>query len=449
MGKRKITRETRITSTSDVTVGDLVDAVAERINEGAPRASIEKIVKETVRPCALGKVPTVLTAGDGSYTGSQADGNTKRFAGGKLRAEFGGTGRGEPDCAHFGRQGTSAHNDSDSQADMQPDGRLFMPVTGDTIRHVPGSTARHNAGAPASRMRHTARWFDAVLQNGEVWTPYTSRRFLPAQYLRLMLTADGNVDAAISRRYTLRDVWRLMDTELEKLIFMDKHWYSAFVERCRFLPIETVRKIFTEYLDGLDKNINDRDKCAFSKRSGEYWRRIQGQGRVVLWKLSEVVTDGDNGAHSEVTSIKPTDWLVELNDKIADARCRLIKCTTYAKALDLLRNHLPQVSMGTFVDSDNRTRNWLPKSWKEAFKKQGAYYTLKSLVVNCHVRYSTEDGDWRHRTVTMATTAREGLDKMHALLDEGTPAYVVHAILKKSIEASRFDIAKFLRGIRR
>ena len=443
MGKR-ITRETKITSTSDITVGDLVDAVAERINEGAPRTSIEKIVKETVRPCAIGKVPTV-TAGDGSCTGSPADGNTKRFSGGRLRPECGGNGRAESDCAHFGRPGAPALDDS--PADMQPDGRFFTPSEGDAIRLVPGSTAR--TGSPDSHMRKTARWFDAVLQNGEVWTPYTSRRFLPAQYLTLMLEADGNVDAAIARRYTLRDVWRLMDTELEKLIFMDRHWHSAYVERCRFLPVETVRTIFTEYLDGLDRNVNDRDKCSFTKRSGEYWRRIQGQGRVVLWKLELTANDGDNGAHTETTAIEPTDWLVELNDKIRDARYRLAKCNTYAKALDILRNHLPRVSMGTFKDSDNRTRSWLPKSWKEAFKKQGAYYTLKSLVVNCHVRYSTEDGDWRRRTATSATTAREGLDKMRALLDERTPAYVVHAILKKSIEASRFDIGKFLRSLRR
>jgi hypothetical protein len=70
-------------------------------------------------------------------------------------------------------------------------------------------------------------------------------------------------------------------------------------------------------------------------------------------------------------------------------------------------------------------------------------------VVNCHVRYTVEVGGWRNRTVSAAATAREGLDKMRALLDEGTPAYVVHAILKKSIETSRFDIAKFLRGFRR
>lgn len=445
MGK-KITRETRITSTSDVTVGDLVDAVAESIKEGASRASIEKIVKETVRPCAIGEVPTI-TAGDDSRTGARADGNTKRFAGGKLRTECGGSGRGEPDCAHFGRPGTSKHDDAGAPAAMQPTGRFFTPATGDAIRHVYGSTA--SAGAPAGHMRRTARWFDAVLQNGEVWTPYTSRRFLPSQYLRLMLAADGNVDAAISRHYTLRDVWRLLDTELEKLIFMDRNWYSAFVERCRFLPINTVRKIFTEYLDGLDKNINDRDKCTFSKRNGEYWRKIQGTGRVVLWNLKEDVTDGDNGLHSETTSIEPTKWLVELNDKIADARYRLVKCTTYDDALHILRHHIPRISMGTFKDSDNRIRNWLPKSWKEVFKKQGAYYTLKSLVVNCHVRYSVEEGDWRHRTVVMAATAREGLDKMRALLDEKTPAYVVHAILKKSIETSRFDIAKFLRGFRR
>ena len=75
MGK-KLDNNTRITSTSDVTIGDIVDAVSERISRGSSREAIEKVVKETVRPCAIGKIPSVMATGDG---------NTRRFSGGQLR----------------------------------------------------------------------------------------------------------------------------------------------------------------------------------------------------------------------------------------------------------------------------------------------------------------------------------------------------------------------------
>ena len=91
-------------------------------------------------------------------------------------------------------------------------------------------------------------------------------------------------------------------------------------------------------------------------------------------------------------------------------------------------------------------RNWLPKAWKEAFKRQGAYYTLKSLIVNRHVRYTTESGSWNRKVTETADTPREGLVKLRGLLSSDAPAYVIHAILKKSIEASKLNVAKFLRA---
>lgn len=437
MGKR-LDANTKITSTSDISVGDLVEAVAERLKEGSSRKAIEKVVKETVRPCALGRVPTVVAGrcADGDGAGgvggiggdcNEGDGNTKRFANGQLR----------PGVA--GRQ-----VDHDADGVPQPTGRMATDEDRISRRKCAGV---RDGGDP--KIAITSKWYNAVLQNGEVWTPYTSRRFLPAQYLGLILQGKGNVDAAIARRYSLRDCWRLLDTELEKLIFMDTHWHTAYVERCRFLPVKTVQEIFREYLDALEENINDRSKCTYSKQSGEYRRRIQGEGRVVLWTKAETSKTGDNGAVTETTSIEPTRWLEDLNDKIVEARAKLPRCASYAKLLDLLRNCMPQVSMGTFKDSEGCTRYWLPKAWKAAFKKQGAYYTLKSLIVNCHVRYATEDGDWSNRTVKACESARDGLDRLAELSAEDVPAYVVHAILKKSIEVSKFNIAKFLRSVGR
>lgn len=428
MAKPKINPGTKITSTSDFTIGDIIDAVAANLDTGEAEKSIAKVVKSVVRPCAIGGVPTVMAghaANDGSVAG---DGNTKRFRNGRR--------------VNGGCDGLSP--DYDADAGIEITGR--MATDEDRISRRTCAGVR-DGGDP--KIAVTSKWYNAVLQNGEVWTPYTSRRFLPAQYLGLMLAHDGNVDAAIARRYSLRDCFRLLDTEIEKLEFMRTHWHTAFLERSKFLTVPKICEIFTQYLEGLKDNANDRAKCTFNSRTGVYWRKIQGEGRVELWKRVHTSGSGDDGAEFERTDISPTSWLVSLNRTIAEAEKRVRRCKTYVDALDILRNSMPSVSMGTFRDQDGCTRFWLPKAWKEAFKRQGAYYTLKSLVVNCHVRYTTEGGSWRNRTQEMAGSAREGLNKLRALLDTDTPAYVIHAILKKSIEASRFDIAKFLRSLRR
>lgn len=425
--QHKLTPDTRITSTSDFTIGDIIDAVAANITSGDAGKSIEKVVKSVVRPCALGKVPTVQTP-DGAWDasigdGRATDGNTKRFRDGK-RIQ---------DACHGAQPPVPAI-----------DGRL---ATGDD--QVSRRDTAALCGERGPKIATTSKWYNVVLQNGEVWTPYTSRRFLPAQYLQLMVDFGGNVDAAIARRYSLRDCFRLLDTEIEKLIFMMSHWPTAYAERSQFLPVNTICEIFSQYLAGLKANINDRAKCTYNSRTGAYWRKIQGAGRIDLWEEKTTSGSGPNGAEFTNRSINPTDWLVRLNKRIEDAERRTARCTSYETALDILRNHMPDVSMGTFKDHDGYVRFWLPKAWKESFKRQGAYYTLKSLILNCHVRFTTEDGTWRNKHTQAAGTAREGLNKLRELLANNAPAYVIHAILKKSIETSKFDIAKFLRCLRR
>jgi len=423
--RKKLNKDTKITSTSDITLGDIVDAVT---GEGEGRENIKKIVKSVVRPCAIGGVPT-YQAPDGAYGRATKgrdvgnvgdivdDGNTVRFRNGVLAdgvtcpaagAGAGGEPASSPEFVMFADEGR-------------------------------GKSRRSARDVTASK------WYNAVLQNGEVWTPYTCRRFLPAQYLHLMQSANS-IDAAIARRYSMRDVFRLLDTEIEKLIFMSNHWRTAYEERRLFLPLDTVREIFEQYLDGLHENVNERGKCTFNKKRGEYWRDIQGMGRTVLWTERTTTKDGDDGAFSKTTAIEPTEWLVSLNEKIATARRKLRACSTYGEFLTLLREYMPKVGMGTFRDSEGMYRNWLPKAWKEAFKRQGAYYTLKSLIVNRHVRYTTESGSWNRKVTETADTPREGLVKLRGLLSSDAPAYVIHAILKKSIEASKLNVAKFLRA---
>lgn len=425
---KKIGLNDRITSTSEFTVGDIVNAVAKHLGTGTSREHIEEIVKDVVRPCAIdngtGGTVTPLTAR--VCVGGVSSGICARVSTGNgpcagIPAGIGGCpGAGTPRPCEVG-----------VGVDMS-----------DVITRNPDAK-----GSP--RFAVNSRYYNTVLQNGEVWSPYTNRRFLPAQYLSLMEFYHGNVDAGIARRYNLRECFRLLDTEIEKLIFMAKHWKTAYCERSQFLTVSDCCTIFNEYLRGLRDNINDRGKCTFNDKKGEYRRRIQGEGSVILWTEHKTHSDGANGQSTDVKTIEPTPWLISLNAKIEFALKRVAKCHTYEVALDILRNDMPHVSMGTFRDSENCIRYWLPKRWKECFKKQGAYYTLKSLIVNKHVMFTTETGNWRNKTTHSCRTAREGLDKLATLLPGTVPAYVVHAILKKSIENSGLNISKFLRSITR
>ena len=391
---KKINRDQKITSTSDFTVGDIIDAVTEALP--CNRKSGRSVPVSVVGPFGI-------------------------KSGGKEGVAVGLVG------------GGFASSES---------------VCDDTIEAagIPAGVKRAAPNASPALATSSA-WYNLVLQNGEVWTPYTNRRFLPAQYLGLMSRFNGNVDAAIARCYSLKDCFRLLDTEIEKLIFLERNWKTAFAERKLFLPVETCKTIFSQYLCGLEANVNDRSKCQCTRRDGIFWRKIQGEGRVELWKREETHITGNNGASVDKVEIVPTKWLVKLNAQIEAAKRRVDKIADYEDALNVMRNYIPSVSMGTFKDADGNIRYWLPKAWKEAFKKQGAYYTLKSLVLNSHVRYTTEDGSWRNRRTNITKSVREGLDALKALTAPDVPAYVIHAILKKSIEVSGFNIDRFLRSV--
>lgn len=402
-----IKRGDRIMSTSNVTIDDIVKFVVQEIKKGTDENGLA--AAWSAMAGTGGRVPVV--------TAPMAD-----ERGGAVGQCGGSRGDGHATCA-------AACNAAAAQV-----------ADGDNVTR--GSDAD---GLPKLAVR--SKWYNTVLQNGEVWTPYTSRRFLPAQYLGLMHRFNGNIDAAIARTYTLRSCFRILEDEIGNLIFMRDNWRTAFAERSMFLTVGDVTKICTEYLDALHDNVNDRDKCTYNKRKDVFWRYIKGEGAVELWTKRETDVHGDNGESTHVTAITPTKWLTALNEQIRVCRHRASLVSGYEDALDLVRR-MPHVCMGTFLDGERKVRYWLPKRWKTCFKKEGAYYTLKSLVVNRHVRFTEESGDWRCRTTVSSATAREGLDKLATLRGPGVPAYVVHAILKKSIEASRLDIGKFLRDIR-
>ena len=84
MAKKKLSKDTKITSTSDFTIGDIIDAVADSIADGGTvRESVRGVVCKTVRPCAIGGVATVVAGADanGNPTVISTSPNSPGFCG--------------------------------------------------------------------------------------------------------------------------------------------------------------------------------------------------------------------------------------------------------------------------------------------------------------------------------------------------------------------------------
>lgn len=282
-----------------------------------------------------------------------------------------------------------------------------------------------------------SKWYKAVLQNGEVWSPYTNRRFLPRQFLELMSDYGENISKAVDSRYNVRSFLRILQNDVENLAFMEKNWYTAFCERGQFLTIDGIRRIVRAYLQSMRDDLTDRSKCTEGKK-GKLWRKFKGYGRVPMY--NKVETNGyDNfGGNSETTEYRPSDWLRKTVVDI-DRLHGEVHGALHAQLADIIKR-IPKLGIGL-----------VPKFWKECFIKQGAFYTLKSLVVNGHVKVAcladqvgqAADDGMRCR----ASNPAEGLEMLYKLDMSEMKAYQVYAVLKESIRLSCFDYNAFLSRI--
>ena len=288
---------------------------------------------------------------------------------------------------------------------------------------------------PESGVGVASRYYLKVLANGEVFCPYTDRRFLPAQYLRLMALYDNNVDAAIAERYDLKRVWKTLRYELLGLDWMRTHWRAAYDERSVFFPLEDVRGMVRDYLEKLREDLLDMSKCRYVKHGGRYTRRIPGIGRMTLWTretTKESVSANDSHTTTTVDTVTMTTFLASTVKGIDKCLRRLEFSASYSSVANVI-DEMPKISLWKYGHG-RATRNWQPTAWRLAFKKAGAYYTLKSLIRDGIVKFSSDAGT--------VNTVAGGLAALRKAISE--EAYVIHAILKRSMSEAGTSAARIV-----
>lgn len=238
-----------------------------------------------------------------------------------------------------------------------------------------------------------------IIEDGYVKNTKLHRRWVAAQYMRMLdssLGWHGYLNARYGYMYTID----MMLEEIRVLAHLEKVDKATFNERKQFFTLNVVRQVIGDYYRDVVKYTNNlpRKNC-----KGRPYVSINGVGNVFVSDLSMCI-DMPIRAMIEACAISETYEAMYYHMK--NLRKNMIKLPYDTKK---------------------------SKTWVDAFQKEGAYYTLKNLVLFHDVSLYYERGFYD-----------AGDSSMIALREivKDYEGYQMNALLKKTIEMNNFDFAR-------
>lgn len=227
-----------------------------------------------------------------------------------------------------------------------------------------------------------SKFHGKIMADGYVFNPYLHRRFLPAQYLK-MINHKSGLEGFLRENYAFKYSIDYTRKEVRKLAFLQKNDSSAFAERSQFFTLDVVKKIMSDYVVKVKSAIAcarkyDEKNVIFNKRK----YKIDSPELQNMLNRLNVFAEQVNGAYS------------------------------YSKMQNILDGF-------NYIKMHDKTKK--SQDFIHAYKKAGAYYTLKHL-------FMFEDLEW---TISPSTS----LGTLRKLLDAGYEGYQFHAMLKQLIRA--------------
>lgn len=195
-----------------------------------------------------------------------------------------------------------------------------------------------------------SKFYKKVMADGNIYNPYIHRRWLPAQFRRIILKAGcDNVNSYVKTNYDWRYVIRFLKEEVDKLALLEKRDPQAFDERSKFFSLRAINLILDDYKDMVFKVLDDgEDMIRRISCDRKYSTDIVGFGVVKLEHIRPIKHRFDLFCQS----------VQDCND-YAQLSC-LFKAFRFAK--------LPS----SYNISDSFVR---------PFVDAGAYYTLKHMIM--------------------------------------------------------------------
>lgn len=250
-----------------------------------------------------------------------------------------------------------------------------------------------------------------IIEDGYVRNTKLHRRFVMAQmFYMLNYTSwdrtEYGYQACLNNHYCYDYTLRMMLDEVKVLSKLEARDRESFEERSHFFTKEVIVATLDDYMEKLIKHV---DRMRNYNCKGIPYKKIKSQNIFV--------------------ADLPKKIYMPLRQKIA--------CIRYAKNYEEIYRYLNQF-MRMIIKLPYNTPKC--KAWIDAFKGEGAYYTLKNLILfhGCAIKL----GKFDVRFGTSAMTILYG--KLDEYQGEG---WRMFALMKKVISDNNFDFNKRMQEI--
>lgn len=252
---------------------------------------------------------------------------------------------------------------------------------------------------------------EQIIENGYVRNTKLHRRFVMAQMFQMLnyVSWDGKYSgysACLNRMYGYDYTLKMMLDEVKVLGKLEVADKESFIERSHFFSKDVIVAVLEDYLEKLKKYV---ETLPNRNCKGVPYKKVHGE------------------------NIFNTDLDKKLYRPIRNRINNIKRCANYFQ----IHKELTALMRYDFVKIPYDT----PKSkvWIDAYKGEGAYYTLKNLVMfhDCGIIVN----GFRCNGIAAVSHIKSCLDEYHG---EG---WRMFALMKKVIEDNNFDFNKRMNEI--
>lgn len=258
--------------------------------------------------------------------------------------------------------------------------------------------------------------FNEIISDGYVRNSRLHRRFVMAQMFHMLnyVSYDGRdkgYNACLRNRYDYGYTFKMMLEEVRVLSKLETKDRETFEERAHFFDRRTIAAVLDDYVDELKNYVA---KLPVKKCKGVPYKKIKG--------INIFVEDLNKKLYSPVENY---------------ARQILI-ASDYKKIHRILSNF-----MSDMVKLPYRTNK--SKAWIDAYKGEGAYYTLKNLIMyhGCKIY-----NDYGYPMYGEGSTITGYMDVLNKKLDEYKgEGWRMFALMKKVINDNGINTKTYIREV--
>ena len=265
-----------------------------------------------------------------------------------------------------------------------------------------------NTGRPWAKK---SSFYNQVMRDGYIFNPFLHRRFLPIQFLKMMRHND-NVIAQIKANYDYQYSIHWLRDEVKKLALLENTDPIAFNERKLFLTQTKIKSIIANYVANVEKEIKTLTGREYIDKDNQIFKNLNGRGQVLVGKVTKKISKDERSVETVIVPSKSGLSLIYDVNRLLDINSN----TSYSEINALFKSF-------KWIDLPKNTNKG--REWVGCFYAQGAYYTIKHLIVMQGLSFKNTRG--QEATNLLFT---------HATNED----YVLYAMLKECIADNNYII---------